>query len=46
MLLFLFGKKNKPDEEFLFPPHLSHVIQAFEQQNSNVAPIYILPQNA
>ena len=26
MLLFLFGKKNKPDEDFLFPPQLSHVI--------------------
>lgn len=33
MLLFFFGKKNKSDGEFLFPPHFNNVIEAFEEMN-------------
>mgnify|MGYP000462887832 CR=1 FL=1 len=42
MLLFLFGKKNKPDE-FIFPPQLNHLIETFEQINNN-GQIRMLPQ--
>jgi hypothetical protein len=30
MLLFLFGKKNKPEGDFLFPPQFNNFIEAFE----------------
>jgi hypothetical protein len=43
MLLFLFGKKNKPDSDFLFPPQFSNVIEAFEQMNHGNGPMYMLP---
>lgn len=33
LLMFLFGKKNKPDGDFLFPPQLNNVIQSFEEMN-------------
>lgn len=35
MLLFLFGKKHKPDGDFLFPPQFNNVIEAFQEMNSN-----------
>ena len=43
MLLFLFGKKNKPDSDFLFPPQFSNVIEAFEQMNHSGPGMYMLP---
>ena len=42
MLMFLFSKKNKPDD-FLFPPQLDHLMETFEDIN-NSGGIRMLPQ--
>jgi hypothetical protein len=36
MLLFLFGKRNRPDD-FVLPPQLSNIIETFEQINNGHA---------
>ena len=36
MILFLFGNKNK-NNDYLFPPQLNNIIEAFDQMNNGHA---------
>jgi len=36
MILFLFGNKNK-NNDYLFPPQLNNLIEAFDQLNNGKA---------
>lgn len=43
MLLVLFGKKNH-NNDFILPPQLNNVIEAFEQINRNGNSVIMFPQ--